>query len=92
MTPEERELQALREILAIKKNKAETGDWENYTEIQLNVCVPTEYQYLEGLDEEALEKRKKRLEEDLKDLNRIEDTDGFNRDVELHRGRKMGED
>ena len=84
-----RELEAIKEVLAVKANKAEIGDWENWSEAQLRTCVPIEYQYLEDLNEKALERRKKRLEHDLEDLKRNEDACEFNREVELYRGRDM---
>jgi len=86
-----REIHAIEEVLAVKKNMRETGDWQTMTQLQLEVCLPTEYQFMEEMDADSLEKRKKRLEQDLEDLERRKDASGFNRDVELYRGRRINE-
>ncbi|CCQ35475.1 uncharacterized protein Nmlp_1266 [Natronomonas moolapensis 8.8.11] len=87
-----REIRAIKEVVAVKKNMSKTGDWQNITQTHLETCVPPEYQYLEELEEDALETRKKRLEADLEDLERRKDACEFNRDVELHRGRRINEE
>jgi hypothetical protein len=86
-----REIHAIEEVLAVKANMKETGDWQTMTQLQLEVCLPTEYQFMEEMDADSLEKRKKRLEQDLEDLERRKDASGFNRDVELYRGRRINE-
>ncbi|RKS83494.1 hypothetical protein BDK61_2879 [Haloarcula quadrata] len=65
----EREIRAIKEVLAIQDNKRDTGDWSNFNELHLEQCVPAEYQYLEELDRDSLERRKERLENDLQAIH-----------------------
>lgn len=87
-----REIHAIEEVLAVKKNMRETGDWQTMTQLQLEVCLPAEYQFMEEMEEQSLERRKKRLEQDVEDLERRKDGSSFNRDVELYRGRRINEE
>jgi hypothetical protein len=87
-----REIHAIEEVLAVKANMRKTGDWQTMTQLQLEVCLRPEFQFFEEMDEDALKKRKKRLEQDLEDLERRKDASGFNRDVELYRGRQINEE
>lgn len=83
-----REIRAIEEVLAVRENRKETGDWQNITELHLKNCVPPEYHYFEELDSDALELRKKRLEEDLKGLS-IPDEESSERDLELFSRRRI---
>jgi hypothetical protein len=84
-----REINAISEVLAVKENMMETGDWQTMTQLQLKTCVPPEYKYIEEMEEQSLKKRKKRLEQDLEDLQRRKDASSFNKDVELYRGKRV---
>lgn len=91
----QRELRAVKEVLSVKENMMETGDWDNYNQLQLLECVPHEYQYLDDLERDALERRKELLEQDLRELRELS-YDGseaeFRRHTEYHRGRREKED
>ncbi len=87
-----REINAISEVLAVKENMMETGDWQTMTQLQLETCVSPEFKFMEEMEEQSLEKRKKRLEQDLEDLDRRKDACEFNRKVELRRGKRIDED
>lgn len=87
-----REIQAIEEVLAVKTNMRETGDWQTMTQLQLEVCLQPQFQFMEEMDVGSLEKRKKRLEQDLEDLKRRKDACDFNREVELYRGKRIEEE
>jgi hypothetical protein len=91
LSPEKRELRAIREILAVKENMMETGDFGNYTNLQVEVCVPEEYQYLKDYDKDALEKRQRRLRQDIADKVNldVEDACEFDTEVNYRQGRRM---
>jgi protein subunit release factor A len=84
-----REIHAIEEVLAVKENMRETGDWQTMTQLQLETCVSPEFKFMEEMDADSLEKRKKRLEQDLEDLQRRKDACDFNRKVELRRGKRV---
>jgi protein subunit release factor A len=84
-----REIHAIEEVLAVKENMRETGDWQTMTQLQLETCVSPEFKFMEEMEEQSLEKRKKRLEQDLEDLQRRKDACDFNRKVELRRGKRV---
>jgi hypothetical protein len=86
-----REIRAIKEVLAVKTNMKETGDWQTMTQLQLEVCLHSEFKFMEEMEEQSLEKRKKRLKQDLEDLERRKDASGFNHDVELHRGKRVND-
>jgi len=86
-----REINAVSEVLAVKENMMETGDWQTMTQLQLETCLPAEFQFFEEMEEQSLEKRKKRLEQDLEDLQRRKDACEFNKEVELRRGKRVNE-
>ena len=82
----------IKEVVTVKENISETVDWQNIIQTHLETCVPPEHQYLEELEVDALERQRKRLEADLEDLERRKDRCEFNRDAELRRGRRIGEE
>lgn len=84
-----REIRAIKEILAVKHYMHETGDWNGINKTHMEVCVPAEYRHLDEMDVDSLQIRRKRLEQDLRDLQRREDECEFNRSVELRRGKRI---
>ena len=84
-----REIRAIEEVLAVIDNRTETGDWHTMTQLQLETCLPTEFQFFEDMEEKSLKKRKRRLEQDLEDLERRKDGCEFNKKVELRRGKRI---
>lgn len=84
------ELRAIEEVLAVKENMTETGDWSNYNELQLTECVPQEFQYLDEMEVDALKRRRELIERDLSELRELnyDESDGeFHRHTVYHRGR-----
>jgi hypothetical protein len=86
------ELRAIEEVLAVKNNMSETNDWSNFNQLQLDQCVPPEYQYLDEMDKAGLERRKQRLEEDLDDLKTLNEPTRFDDAIGYHKGRRIGEE
>lgn len=84
-----REIRAIKEILAVQHYMQQTGDWNGMNKTHMEVCVPPEYKHLEEMDIDSLQRRRKRLEQDLEDLKRWKDASEFNRKVELYRGKRI---
>lgn len=86
-----REIRAIKEVLALKENETKTGDWQNFNSLQSEVCIPAEFQYLQEYDRDALEKRQRRLRQDIADKVNLDADDAceFGTEANYRRGRRM---
>ena len=71
----ERELRAVKEVIAAKENIRQTEDFSNFNQLQMETCIPPEFHHLTEYNLQALEKRKERLERRQKEKCRMSELD-----------------